>query len=345
VLTKLHIFDGTDGFSPEAGLIQGTDGKFYGTTYYGGANGVCDHGCGTVFSITAGGVLTTLHSFDFTDGAGPFAGLIQGTNGKFYGTTQNGGASGNCTNGCGTVFSITADGTLTTLHSFDGTDGSYPYAGLIQGTNGKFYGTAYEGGANGDGTVFSITAGGTLTTLHSFDGADGQYPYAGLIQGTDGEFYGTTQLGGASGNCTDGCGTVFTVTAGGTLATLHSFDFTDGAESTAGLVQGTNGTFYGTAYEGGANNDGTVFSLSVGLGPFVETNPAAAKVAANVGILGTNLTGATTVTFNGTSAPNFEVQSNSLILAQVPTGATSGTVQVQLPGGTLSSNLPFIVLK
>src|SRR5208282_3020484 len=113
--------DGTDGAEPWTGLIQATGGNFYGTTHGGGANG----GYGTVFQITPGGTLTTLHSFDLTDGAFLYGGLVQATDGDFYGTTLQGGA-GSCAFGCGTVFKITSRGTLTTLHSFDGTDGSFP---------------------------------------------------------------------------------------------------------------------------------------------------------------------------------------------------------------------------
>lgn len=125
---------------------------------------------------------------------------------------------------------------------------------------------------------------------------------------------------------------------------LHTFDGTDGEFTAQALVQDTNGTFYGTAPYGGANSDGTVFSLSVGLGPFVRTLPAAGKVGAEVGILGTSLTGATGVTFNGTTA-RFKVVSSTLILTYVPTGATTGTINVTQPGGTLSSNVPFYILK
>ena len=335
-LTTLYSFDnGTDGSFPQGALIQAADGNFYGTTSGGGTDGF-----GTVFTMTPGGALTTLHSFDFyTDGGSPVAGLVQATNGNFYGTAYDGGA-----NSDGTVFMITPSGTFTVLHTFGGTDGALPYAGLVQATDGLLYGTTEEGGANGVGTVFTITPSGTLTTLHSFDNTDGATPVAALIQGTNGKAYGTTYYGGTSGY-----GTVFAITSSGALTTLHSFDNTDGAFPYAAVVQATNGKFYGTTFGGGANNTcslgcGTVFSLSVGLGPFVETNPAAGKVGAKVGILGNDLTGATSVTFNGTSA-TFKVRSQSLILAEVPLGATSGTVQVQLPRGALSSNVPFFVLR
>src|SRR5580658_325815 len=108
--------------------------------------------------------------------------------------------------------------TFTTLNSFDYTDGANPGAGMVQGTNGKFYGTTYVGGATSNGSVFSITTGGTLMTLHIFNGTDGANPAAGLILGTDGNFYGTTVNGGANGE-----GTVFSITASGTLTTLHNF--------------------------------------------------------------------------------------------------------------------------
>src|ERR1019366_8343259 len=339
-LTTLYTFCSqsgcTDGANPYAELVQATNGDLYGTTQGGGTN----LGYGTVFKITPGGTLTTLYSFcsqsGCTDGAVPDAGLVQAANGNFYGTTYYGG-----TNKRGTVFKITPGGTLTTLYSFcsqtNCTDGADPTAGLVQGTNGGLYGTAQEGGANGYGTVFKITPTGTLTTLHRFNGTDGATPYAGLVQAADGDFYGTT---GGSGINNDG--TVFRITPGGTLTTLYSF-FTDGQYPYAGLVQDTNGDFYGTTLKGGANDGGTVFRLSVGLGPFVKIRPPYGKVGAAIKILGTNLAGATSVSFNGTAAV-FTVVSSSEITTTVPAGASSGAVQVVTPSGTLSSNASFSVV-
>jgi uncharacterized repeat protein (TIGR03803 family) len=442
----LHSFDGTEGADPGSGLVQATNGNLYGTTTDGGANGD-----GTVFKITPSGTLTTLHSFcsqgGCSDGSNASAGLTQATNGNLYGTTSEGGA-----NNDGTVFKITPSGTLTTLHSFDGTDGDYPYAGLVQATDGNLYGTTGGGGANGYGTVFKITPSGRLTTLHSFDGTDGTEGInpgrliqaidgnlygttggggayndgtvfkitprgtlttlhsfeglggdgadpSGLVQATDGNLYGTTTFGG-SRNCNyGGCGTVFKITPSGTLTTLYFFDgYTDGSTPWAGLIQATNGKLYGTTLtgvrqsagtvfeittsgtlttlytfcslngcpdgdgpraaliqdtngnlygttgNGGANDDGTVFSLSVGLDPFVETLPTSGKVGAAVKILGTKLTGATSVTFDGAEAV-FKVVSKSLITTTVPTGASTGTVEVTTPKGTLKSNLIFRVKK
>jgi uncharacterized protein (TIGR03437 family) len=350
-LTTLHSFSGTDGELPRAGLAQGTDGDFYGTTS--GSN----LSNGTIFKITSAGELTTLHSFSGTDGQWPFGTLVQAANGYLYGTTTRGGGNSYTCEpyGCGTVFEITLGGALTTLHSFDYTDGGVPEGGLFQGANGYLYGTTSEGGAStscslGCGTVFKITPSGTLTTLHSFSGTDGGAPTGGLAQGTDGNFYGTTAYGGANNICNGGCGTIFNMTPVGALTTLHSFGETDGDVPYVGLVQATNGNFYGTATYGGANSSscdppygcGTVFSLSVGLGPFVETLPASGNVGTAVNILGTNLTGASTVTFNGTAAV-FTVVSPSLITTTVPVGSTTGTVQVTTPGDTLLSNAPFTV--
>ncbi len=343
-LTTLSSFDFTNGASPYAGLLQVTSGKLYGTTWQGG-NGNLDScgfdGCGTVFEITLSGALTTLYSFcsqsGCPDGNGPQAALVLATTGNLYGTTTAGGAGG-----YGTVFKITPSGALTTLYSFCSQsgcpDGHTPYAGLVQATNGNLYGTTNEGGTSGNyGTIFKITPSGTLTTLHSFDYTDGSWPYAGLIQATDGNFYGTTVGGGASGY-----GTVFKITPTGTLTTLHSFDYTDGADLQGELFQGTNGTFYGTTQNGGANGVGTVFSLSVGLRPFVEALPTTGNVAAAVKILGTDLTGASSVTFNGTAA-TFTVVSRSEITTTVPTGATTGKVKVVTPSRTLVSNVNFRV--
>jgi uncharacterized repeat protein (TIGR03803 family) len=277
-LTTLYSFCSQrhckDGAEPLAGLVQGTNGDFYGTTNLGGAIG---HG--TVFKITPSGKLTTLHSFDGTDGYGSYANMIQGTDGNFYGATVEGGTHDNCWDfmgeGCGTVFKITPSGELTTIYSFCSqynqnvcTDGAHP-SGLVQGTDGTFHGVTGIGGANGYGTVFQITSSSMLTNIYSFcpqsGCADGSYPSAELVQATDGNFYGVTAHGGANNSCSLGCGTIFKITPGGKLTTLFIFDGADGATPSSGLIQGTNGKFYGTTQDGGAINDGTVYRLSLGL--------------------------------------------------------------------------------
>jgi uncharacterized repeat protein (TIGR03803 family) len=200
---------------------------------------------------------------------------------------------------------------------------------------------------------------GKLTTLYNFcsqggypNCPDGAMPFAGLIQATNGDLYGTTEQGGDN-PCEAGlgCGTVFKITPSGTLTTLYSFcsqggypNCPDGAIPFAGLIQATNGDLYGTTSQGGyaAYGYGTIFSLSVGLGPFVETLPTSGKLGKTVKILGTDLTGAASVTFNGAPAA-FTVASASEITTTVPAGATTGIVQVVTPLGSLSSNVPFRV--
>ena len=352
-LTTLHTFEGPDGATPYGPLVQGIDGNFYGTTEYGGnTSAACSMGCGTVFRITPAGVLTRLHSFNgSTDGYLPFGALIQGPDSEFYGVTVQGGSGTSCFTTCGTVFVMATAGTVTTLHSFDYTDGGLPYAGLVLGNDGNFYGMASLGGTStvctlGCGTVFKMTPGGALTTLHSFDVTDGAAPMTSLIQGTDGDFYGATFAGGSSAACpgqegAGGCGTLFKMTPAGALTTLHNFDVTDGWGAD-GLFQSTNGTFYGMTYLGGINDYGTIYSLALGLGPFVQTVPTSGKVGQRVLVLGNNLAGSTSVTFNGTPAV-FSVVSSTLITTLAPAGATTGPVQVITPSATLTSNVRFRV--
>jgi uncharacterized repeat protein (TIGR03803 family) len=333
-LTTLYSFCAQpgcgDGDQPDVGLVQAANGSLYGTTQIGGANGY-----GTVFKITLEGKLTTVYSFcgqtNCADGSYPNAPLVQATDGHLYGTTLT------------TFFRISSDDALTTIHTFNGGDGIF--GGMVQATDGNFYASSVY---DGNGSIFKITPSGVVTTIYSFCSVfvggkclDGIQPYGALIQATDGNFYGTTYLGGANS-----LGTIFKITPGGTLTTLHNFcaqtGCNDGAEPLGGLVQSTNGRFYGTTWAGGAYDEGTAFSLSVGLGPFVKTMPTVGKVGTNVTILGTNLTGATSVTFNGMSAA-FKVVSSSEIATMVPNGATTGEVQVTTPHRTLSSNPPFHV--
>jgi uncharacterized repeat protein (TIGR03803 family) len=257
-LTNLWIFtNGSDGALPYAGLVQGIDSNFYGTTYGSGSGPGAN---GNVFRISPRGSLSNLWSFTGgNDGANPQAGLVQAIDSNFYGTASYGGASGN-----GTVFRISPSGSLTTLWSFTGgNDGASPLAGLLQGSDGNFYGTASYGGASGNGTVFRISSSGSLTTLWSFTGGnDGANPQAGLVQGSDSNFYGTTY---GSGSGPSLYGTVFRISPSGSLTTLWSFaGGNDGSYPWAALVQGSDSNFYGTASYGGAYGAGTVFRISPG---------------------------------------------------------------------------------
>src|SRR6185503_13735974 len=172
-----------------------SDGSFYGTTSEGGPDydGLTIVGKGTVFQITATGMHRSLHAFNGTDGAGPEAGLVEGSDGQFYGTTQFGGTNGDK----GTVFRITTNGALTSMHSFDGSDGSYPVAGLTWGSDGNLYGATAGDNATNFGAIFRITQAGALSTLSFFKGTNGASPVAGLAPGLDGNLYGTTFEGGA----------------------------------------------------------------------------------------------------------------------------------------------------
>ena len=214
----------------------------------------------------------------------------------------------------------------------------------MQAADGEFYGTATYGGVGSSGSIFRITRGGAFSTVYSFrcsagGCADGVFPNSGLIQASDGNFYGTTANGGGNQKGDHG-GTIFKVTPRGTLTTLHVFcaHLCPGIGPVAGLVQAPDGIFYGT-FEAG---EGAIFSLSVGLGPFVKPQPTFGKPGSVVQILGTNLSGASRVTFNGTAAA-FRVVSSSLIMATVPAGATNGEIQVVTPSGTLAGDVPFVV--
>ncbi len=251
-LTNLHLFGGSDGAYPSAALVQGSDGNFYGTTAGGGARGY-----GTVFRISPSGALTTLHSFtNGLDGSYPYCALIQASDGNFYGTTYEGGSTG-----AGTVFRMSPGGSLSNLWSFTGDGGGiYPFAGLIQGSDGNFYGTTTYGSTNDAGMVFRISPGGGLTNLHSFVSSEGSYPYGGLVEGSDGNFYGTTYQGGANGY-----GSVYRITPSGNLTDLWSFtNGVDGGDSFAGLVPGSDGNFYGTTFGSGEgpSSYGTVFQIT-----------------------------------------------------------------------------------
>ena len=333
----------TNGANPRSGLIQAVDGNFYGTTSAGAnINTACSGGCGTIFKITPSGTVTNLHSFcslsNCADGSVPRNELVQGNDGSIYGTTSLGGA-----NGSGTVFKLASNGTLLTLHSFchdtNCADGEFPN-GLVLADDGNFYGTT-AAQPTGYGTVFKITPAGAFTTLYTFCSltgcADGATPSGSLIQATDGKLYGTTQVGGVSNK-----GTIFRITLGGTLTRIYSFAHLKGILPRAGLVQGTDGSFYGTTSSGGTNFQGVVFRLSTGMGAFVKALRPYGTVGTTIKILGNGLTGSTSVTLNGATA-TFAVVSDTEITATVPTGATTGRIQVVTPSATRTSNIAFHV--
>jgi uncharacterized repeat protein (TIGR03803 family) len=378
-LTTLHsfcaaLYDCAYGYiaSPN-GVILGGDGNFYGTTIEGGPNDAdeCNgYGCGTAFKVTPAGKYTTLYNFcslaNCADGSTPTGTLLQLQNGNLYGTTGDGKTieSGPCEAGpCGTVFQLTPSGKLTMLHSFctvaNCPDGASPTGALVQGPDGGLYGTTFD-----PGTVFEITPTGKFKTLYHFCETkgcpDGEYP-SPLILANDGNFYGTTTGGGANTACSTefykGCGTIFEITPTGTLTTLYNFCSSgscgDGYSPVAALTEGTDGNLYGTTEYGGTGDCvnsqhfgtgcGVAFWLSNGLAPFVAANPNFGKAGQTIGIMGSNLKGVTGVTIDGVAA-TFQQISPYLVRAVVPTGATTGTIQVTMSSGTLNSNVAFQVL-
>ncbi len=373
-LTTLYSFNGNDGFQPYAGLVRGNDGNFYGTTN-GGLHGIgeifkitpsgalrvlhifnYDYGdggypgplvlgndgnlygltslgggdnAGTFFMVTPdGNTFTTLYTFDFSVGKYPTGPLILLSDGNFYGTAPLGG------DGYGTIFKITPSGTPTVLYSFcpqgDCSNGASPNGALVRGSDGNFYGSA-GGGTYDGGVIFKLTPSGTLTDLHNFNRTDGLNANGGLVQGRDGNFYGTTSTGGAHG-----VGTIFQMTPGGRLNSIYSFTGgADGANPKAGVVQGSDGKFYGTTYIGGANNDGTVFSLPTPI--FTTTSLTSAP---NPSYPGQAVTMTATVTAQNGTTPTGTVvfQSNgaSLGSASLNNSGVAVLVYSGLPLGTYS---------
>jgi uncharacterized repeat protein (TIGR03803 family) len=381
-LTTVHSFLGVkhDGGNPMAGLVLGTNGNFYGSTYGSSPQACCGGSGSYFFELTPDGTFANLVST-----GGSLVPLIQDTiDGNFYGTID--GVRG------GFVFKMTPTGTLTGLHDFcqlkNCVDGADPTAPLVQGADGFLYGTTRFGGiipttgpcgGTGCGTVFKIGTKGSTAILHKFDVTDGEFPSSGLTVGNDGDLYGATGSGqttvfkispagafttlyncgpcggiypalgsmvlGSDGNfygtTVGGAGTIFQVTPGGDLTTLYGFEGVN--HPYGGLVQGTDGNFYGTTTGSvGAHAYGTVYKLSLGLPPFVKTVLAAAYPGTKIFILGTNLTGATAVNF-GDKAAAFTVVSATEIIATVPKDPCMVTVQVVTPSGTLSSNITFRV--
>lgn len=254
----------TDGQFPTGSLVLGTDGNFYGTTLAGGtgdANGM--DAAGTVFQVTPLDAEKVLGSFGYETIDSSPSSLMQAKNGNFYGTAEGGEYGG------GTVFTITPQGAETVLGSFGAhaLDGREPVGGLIEGSDGNFYGTTINGGSTNTGTLFRVTPAGDITYLYDFKtGTYGSTPMAGLIQANDGNFYGTTSLGGENNT-----GIIYHLSLSGVVSTLYSFGpstGTDGARPAASLIQAADGSLYGTTLSGGDYQQsngpplGTVFKIN-----------------------------------------------------------------------------------
>ncbi len=333
-LATQHSFvNGTDDSVPVFATLQGQDGNTYGVSL-----GQYNTQYGAFFKISASGVFTVLHDFTYTDGAYPTL-PTQGTDGNFYGTAVLGGSKA-----LGVVYKMTAAGKITVLHNFTGypSDGTYPKGMLVQGNDGSFYGTTYQGGSNNNGSVFKITPSGILTMIHSFlfksPSFDGQLPWAGLTLGTDGNFYGTTAAGGTKND-----GTLFKITPSGTETVLYNFcdPSCNGYFPATPLVLDTNGNFYGNT-NGNSLGGAVFYSLNVGLKPLVHLVTWSGRVGKTVEMIGQGFTGTTQVSFNGMPAA-FTNVSDKYMTATVPDGATTGFVTVTTFTTSYKSDRKFLV--
>ncbi len=255
-IVTLGTFDGANGSQPLGGLVMDADGNLFGTTSSGGGPQLA----GTVFEIAHGSnTVTTLVTFGGTAGIEPNPTLLLDASGNLYGTTFYGGAYNQ-----GSVFEVAAEThALTTLVSFDGSNGAGPVGGVISDAAGNLYGTT-ESGTALPGTVFMLAAGThALTTLVTFNGANGANPTATLLMSSTGAIYGTTSYGGHLDH-----GTVFELESGThALSTLVSFTGPDGWNPSGPVIFGPDNTLIGTTQYGGATSGpydgfGTVFSVS-----------------------------------------------------------------------------------
>jgi uncharacterized repeat protein (TIGR03803 family) len=277
----LHSINGNlEASNPSGALIQARDGNLYGVTSSGGA-----YNQGTIYRITPGGVFTVLYAFPGgAAGSKPEAGLLQATDGNFYGTTASGGASND-----GTLFRLAPTGEVTALRSLNGpTDGSSPQAALIQASDGLLYGVATSGGAYGHGTAFRLSLDGTFALLHGFSGfpTDGDQPSSPLVAGADGTLFGTTAFGGPKDSVCGqfyliGCGrgTVFRMTPDGAVEILHSFGGSTGDGSLPrSLIHASDGQLYGSTQYGGGSCANGVDEYDCGNGTVFRVDPETAGV-------------------------------------------------------------------
>jgi uncharacterized repeat protein (TIGR03803 family) len=257
-IAVLVVFDGSFGYYPSAGLVEGKDGNLYGSPSVGGPDGAFT----SFFRITPAGDFTNICSlYGGTNGYDPEYAMIRGSDGNFYGTTRYGGAGYSTVNDAfngGTVFRLTPAGTFTLLNSFVGTNGFQPLGRLMQASNGNIYGTTANGGQFGLGTVFCVSTTGDFRTIYSFGGTTTAGPVTGLVEGRDGRLYGMT----AGDINSYGHGTIYKISTNGDFAVVASFNGANGRYPTGSLVKENDGTLYGLTTLGGAFDEGTAFKLT-----------------------------------------------------------------------------------
>jgi uncharacterized repeat protein (TIGR03803 family) len=336
-LTVLYSFTGgADGAGPYAPPVQGTDGNFYGVTT--GIIGGTQTDASTFYKVTPSGTFKTVHTLTTAQGQ-QCQHTTLGSDGNFYAGCNLGGANNN-----GTLFKISATGSLTVLHNVTAaTDGLAPST-LKQAKDGNFYGAMYQNGPHNAGTIFKLTTNGTYTVLHSFTGGtDGGSPFTGPTQGPDGNLYGPTSAGGNTTTCSGGCGVIYKITTAGAYSVLYTFDSTHGANPESNLTLDTDGEFYGNTRNGGAHSDGVFYSFNLGFKPFVTLGITSGKVGTKVGIMGQGFDSASVVKFGGVKATSITVTGTTYIVATVPTGAVDGYVTVTTGSTTLTSTKTFTV--
>lgn len=367
VLTVLYKFDLTTGSNPSGGLTLGLDGNFYGTTQSGGA-----YGWGTVFKISPAGTLTTLHNFSPPSEGNPWAPPILGVDGNYYGVTNGGIAYKISAKGvfktlgsipqsacfplmqasdgsfygplpasgvCGSIFKMSKAGAMTTFYTFDGTHGCEPVGPLVQDSKGYLYGVTAEEGAYNFGTIFKLTTKRVLTELYDFDGTTGHTPFGGLVLANSGNFYGGTSAGGSQD-----LGVLFQLTPTNNYTVLYDAGPGNaGSQFTPTPMQHTNGIVYGLAGAGGAHSGGVLYSLDVGLPPFIALMSTSGTPGQTVEILGQGFNSASSVKF-GTGSANFNAVSDTYMTAVIPAEGTQGYVTVTTGSGTLTSNKKFKVV-
>jgi len=332
VFTSLYSFTGgTDGASPFAGVIEGSDGNFYGVTASGGAvNAAGFTGYGTIFKMTPGGVLTTIYTFSGgdADGSTPYAGLVEGSDGYLYGTGNN-DEVGDTVYESGNVFKVSKSGQFTNLYHFQGgNDGCNPDGALTEGPDGSFYGSTHncalfanDDDQSGQGVLYNITPSGTFKTMYEFTGqADSGHPEGQMTFGSDGNLYGTTTVSPA--------GTLFQLTTSGGFTTLGLLSSSP-VESLAGPIVGSDGNFYGTTDGGGANGSGFIFQAipSKALSPLVQLTLSSATAVVG-----------SPVTLNWQVANAFSNTAQRCVAA-LPNGATTGGAWSGVQAGKLTGNL------
>jgi uncharacterized repeat protein (TIGR03803 family) len=337
VVTVLHHFgSGMDGENPISSPVVGFDDNLYGTTTtLGGAKA-------TVYKSTSAGDLSTIFTFDSGDAESE---PLQATNGTLYITSPFDAVN------CGLAIRMTTSGVVKSSHSFSCVGarktGAFLTSSLMQALDSNFYGTAQGGGTLGGGTVYRLDPANHLSLLYNFGASgDGMQPVSGLTQGTDGNLYGATASGGSPSG--QAFGTLFQISLGGIYKRLYSFAKTASApqsEPVRAPVQHTSGKFYGTTLSGGTNGMGSIYSLDMGLGPFVALVRYQGKPGSRAQILGQGFTGTTGVTFNGIAATSFSVVTDTYMTAVVPANATTGPLVVTTPTGPLTSNKVFRISK